>query len=366
MIIIQTPYKYMQGPGLIKELGKHVKSSGKKFLILSSKTPLSLYKDVITKSFEAEEGVSCEFTKFCGEVTRAERDRVADMAKGYDAIIAIGGGKTIDTGKSSANKAGVKFISMPTTASSDAPCSACAVIYNEEGVVIDFEFYATNPSLVIMDSEVIANSPVHTLVAGMGDALATYIESRVCVDHGFTNCFLSHISLSAAALAKLCYDTLLSDGLLAKQSAEKHIVTQQLENIIEANTYLSGIGFESGGLACAHSIQDALTAVPECHKFMHGDRVAFGALCQLVLENRKEEIEEVLEFCTSVGLPVTLRQLGLTEGVEEKVKGVMHIAYAELSAYHMPPKTTSDNLYAAILLANQIGEDYLAAVKECC
>ena len=364
MIIIQTPYKYMQGPGLIKELAKHVKSCGKKFLILSSKTPLSLYRETIEKSFASEEGLSCEFTKFGGEITREERDRVAEMARGFDAVISIGAGKTIDCGKSSANKAGVKFISMPPTASSDAPCSACAVIYNDEGVVIDFEFYATNPALVIMDSEVIANAPVHTLVAGLGDALATYIESRVCVEHGFTNCFLSNISLSAAALARLCYDTLLSDGLMAKQSVEKHIVTQQLENIIEANTYLSGIGFESGGLACAHSIQDALTAIPECHKFMHGDRVAFGALCQLVLENRQEELEEVLAFSTSVGLPVTLRQLGLTQNVEEKIKGVMNIAYAELSAYHMPPKTTSDNLYAAILLTNQIGEDYLAACKE--
>ena len=89
-------------------------------------------------------------------------------------------------------------------------------------------------------------------------------------------------------------------------AAEQHVVTPALERIIEANTYLSGVGFESGGLAAAHAIHNGMTAVPDAHHFYHGEKVAFGTLTQLVLENAPvEEIETVAALCHSVGLPIT-------------------------------------------------------------
>ncbi|SPZ01595.1 glycerol dehydrogenase [Proteus mirabilis] len=89
-------------------------------------------------------------------------------------------------------------------------------------------------------------------------------------------------------------------------------VLLRFENIIEANTFLSGIGFESAGLAAAHAIHNGFTALEECHAMYHGEKVAFGTLVQLVLENSPlEEIEEVLDFCVQVGLPVTLEELGV-------------------------------------------------------
>ena len=64
--------------------------------------------------------------------------------------------------------------------------------------------------------------------------------------------------------------------------------------MIEANTYLSGVGFESGGLAAAHALYNGLTAIPDAHHYYHGEKVAFGTLTQLVLENAPvEEIETV-------------------------------------------------------------------------
>lgn len=60
-----------------------------------------------------------------------------------------------------------------------------------------------------------------------------------------------YATLAALALANLCFDTLLSDGIKAKLAVEAGVSTKAVENIIEANTLLSGLGFESAGLAAA-------------------------------------------------------------------------------------------------------------------
>ncbi len=85
----------------------------------------------------------------------------------------------------------------------------------------------------------------------MGDALSTYFEARANAASGKATMAGGAPALSAQALAKLCYETLLADGLKAKISAENNLPSKALMNIIEANTYLSGIGFESSGLAAA-------------------------------------------------------------------------------------------------------------------
>lgn len=91
-------------------------------------------------------------------------------------------------------------------------------------------------------------------------------------------------------------------------AAEQHVVTPALERVVEANTYLSGVGFESGGLAAAHAIHNGMTAIPDAHHYYHGEKVAFGTLTQLVLENAPvDEIETVAALCHSVGLPITPR-----------------------------------------------------------
>ncbi|MFN3327401.1 MAG: iron-containing alcohol dehydrogenase, partial [Fervidobacterium pennivorans] len=121
------------------------------------------------------------------------------------------------------------------------------------------------------------------------------------------------------------------------------------------------VGFESGGLAAAHAIHNGFTLVEDCHHLYHGEKVAFGTLAQLVLQNSSEkEIEEVLDFCVKVGLPVTLEQMGILDGTEEKIRIVSQAACAEGETIHnMPFKVTPDMVYAAIITADMLGKDYL-------
>ena len=129
--------------------------------------------------------------------------------------------------------------------------------------------------------------------------------------------------MSALALAELCYRTLLADGAEALRAAERKEMTPALERIIEANILLSGLGFESAGLAAAHAVHNALTEVPGSHAFLHGEKVAFGVLVQLMLEKAKpEQVKEVLGFCRSVGLPTTLAEIGCGDLSQEMLSKV--------------------------------------------
>ncbi|BCV19199.1 hypothetical protein ATOBIA_N14890 [Atopobiaceae bacterium P1] len=250
----------------------------------------------------------------------------------------------------------------PTIASSDAPCSALSVLYTDDGAFDEYLFLPSNPNLVLMDTTVIAASPVRLTVSGMGDALATYFEARACVNSDADTCAGGKSTLAAYALAKLCYETLLEDGLKAKIALDAGANTSAVDHIVEANTLLSGIGFESCGLAGAHAIHNGLTLLPETHELYHGEKVAFGTLTQLVLEDvPTDELEEVLDFCCELGLPVTFAQVGIEDPTPEKLMTVAQGACAEGDTMgNMPFEVTPQMVVDALKGADALGRAALA------
>ncbi len=355
--VINSPCKYIQGKGQLESLAEYYKLLGKTHpYVLCGNFVAKNCHNQITKSF-AEDNISCEPIIFSGECSKAEIDKHIANLGDADVVIGIGGGKTLDTAKAIAFYKGLPVMIVPTIASTDAPCSALSVIYTEEGIFEQYLMLPSNPNLVIMDTDLIANSPARLLVAGMGDALATYYEAKACYDANAISIAGGNATKTAITLAKLCLDTLFSDGYKAKIAAENKVVTPALENIIEANTYLSGLGFESGGLAAAHAIHNGFTILDECHKMYHGEKVAFGTLVQLVLENRDmEEILKVIDFCKLVGLPTTLSQLGAGETSKERLMEVAKASTVETETIHnMPFKVTAEAVYAAILVADKLG-----------
>ena len=294
--ILISPSKYVQGSGELYRLGEYVSALGKKALCLITDSGLKRNQAVLDKSFEGS-GVSVDYEAFNRECCKKEIDRIGAVCKekGIDVVIGVGGGKTFDTIKAVGYYHDLPVVIVPTIASTDAPCSALSVIYTEDGVFESYLFLKQNPNLVLVDTDIIAKSPSRLVVAGMGDALATYFEARACEASNASTCAAGTTTMAAQNLAELCYDTLIEEGFMAKLAADNNCCTKSLEKIIEANTLLSGIGFESGGLAGAHAIHNGFTVLPECHHMYHGEKVAFGTLVQLVLEDAPvEEIEEVL------------------------------------------------------------------------
>ena len=118
----------------------------------------------------------------------------------------------------------------------------------------------------------------------MGDALATYFEAEACAQSSAQSMAGGSTTLAARNLARLCYDTLLEYGEQAMWATEHKVVTPALEYVVEANTLLSGLGFESSGLAAAHAIHNVLTALEETHsasarRVCHHGQLVLEAVC---------------------------------------------------------------------------------------
>jgi glycerol dehydrogenase len=360
--VIVAPGKYIQGPGELDRLAEHTGQLGAHAFVIADEFVMNLTGDRVTASY-AKAGAAVTMERFQGEITQAEIERLTARCKESqaDVVVGIGGGKTLDSAKAVAYYCGnLPAVVVPTVASTDAPCSALSVIYKEDGSFERYLFLPSNPAVVVVDTAIIANAPVRLLVAGMGDALATYFEARAAQRAHKLNIVGGHGTQAAMALARLCYDTLLQEGIKAKAAAEAHVITEALERIVEANTYLSGLGFESCGLAAAHAIHNGLSALEETHGAYHGEKVAFGTLAQLVLENAPlDEIEEVIEFCLNVGLPVTLADLGVHTVREEQIRRVAELSCAEgETIFNMPFEVTPEKVYAAILTADRLGHLY--------
>jgi len=306
-----------------------------------------------------DSGYSYVVHDFGGECTLQEIDRVVEAARACQTgtIIGAGGGKVLDTARAAAASLGLPVVNCPTVASSDAPCSALSVIYTSEGIFQEYRFYRKNPDLVLVDTSVIAQGPARLLAAGMGDALATWFEAKTCVAGHVRNMRGGSSTSSALRLAELCYQTLLADGPEALRALELKAVTPSLERIVEANTLLSGLGFESSGLAAAHAVHNGLTAAPPTHKYFHGEKVAFGTLVQLVLEGAsRAQFQEVLSFSRAVGLPVTLAEIGCKDIPEELLNEVSIRATAPGETIHNEPfEVTPAMVSDAILAADANG-----------
>lgn len=360
--IIQSPGKYIQGAAVLSRLGDYLKPLAERWLVVGDKFVLGFTQESLHNSLSAA-GLGFEIVHFGGECSQNEIDRLRAVAEkaGCDAVVGIGGGKTLDTAKALAHYMAVPVAIVPTIASTDAPCSALSVIYTDDGEFERYLLLPHNPNMVIVDTQIVAGAPSRLLAAGIGDALATWFEARACSRSGATTMAGGQCTQAALALAELCYNTLLEQGEKAMLAAEQHVVTPALERVVEANTYLSGVGFESGGLAAAHAIHNGLTAIPDAHHFYHGEKVAFGTLVQLVLENAPlEEIETVASLCHAVGLPITLAKLDIECDIPAKMRIVAEAACAEGETIHnMPGGATADQVYAALLVADQYGQRFL-------
>jgi glycerol dehydrogenase len=349
------PGRYVQGAGALRSLREEIGRLGKKALAVVD----SSVDKIVAPYLKSGDGVTFLCNEFCGECCDPEIERLATIARkeNCDVIIGVGGGKALDTAKAVGFTMHKPVAIVPTLASTDAPCSALSVIYKPTGEFARYLVLPRNPEVVLVDTAIICKAPVRFLVSGMGDALSTWFEAEDCQIKHAGNMTGRVGSMSAYALAKLCYDTLLNYGTAAKLACEAGVVTPALEHVVEANTLLSGLGFESGGLSGAHAIHNGLTILPETHHFWHGEKVAIGTLALLMLTDRPPSvIKEAFDFCEAVGLPITLEQIGLKNITDKQLMDVATAACAPGETIHnAPTEVTPKRVFAAIKAADAEG-----------
>jgi glycerol dehydrogenase len=354
----------VQGKGAISELGTYLKQIGSTPLMVADDLVWGFVAHDVGASLAAA-GLPLQRENFNGNPSAREVDRLAGVIKqtGADVAVALGGGSTIDAVKAAGYLAGIRWADCPTVASTDAPCSALSVIYTEEGEFEEYRFFPRNPELVLVDSQLVANAPVAFLIAGVGDALATWLEARATARSNSKTMAGGLPTVTGTALAQLSWDVLWESALPAIDAVMDNQVTPAVEKVIEANTLLSGLGFESGGLAAAHAIHNGLTAVPMTHGLMHGQKVNIGSVTQLVLEGAPtSDIRAFIEFTTRVGLPNTLTEVGLRADDSDSLKKVADAATVEGETIHsMPFDVGSEDVASALVsierFAVQVRED---------
>lgn len=367
MKAIIFPGKYIQGEGALAELGGTVARLGcKKPMLVWGKRTRAAASDIALEGLK-ERGAECVEWMFGGECTKEEAAEIAaEVSKqGCDVIIGLGGGKCLDVSKGAAAQLGMRVIVCPTVCSSDAPTSACTVWYDKDGVCVGFDLWPFNPDVVIVDTGVMVTAPVEMLKAGIGDALATYIEARASNNSHAGASSGGAPTMTVMALAKLCFETLLADSDAAFVAVEAGVVTPAYDRVVEACTLLSGIGWESGGLCTAHQLGNNLSAFPEAHHHMHGEKVSYGIVTQLMLDWDVEidEIYMIVDFMVEVGLPVTLADLSMETVSKERLMEfcVNNTGEGSFTRNHSFPVSASD-LFNAMLAADAFGKSRKAAV----
>ncbi len=355
-----SPLRYIQGANEFEHIPEYAKSYGRACYIIDG----SLYEDMNERLLELYKGNPDGFIaiSFEGECCQEEINRILKKAgeNKIDVFIGVGGGKTLDTTKLCADDSSLPVFIVPTSASTDAPVSEIAVLYTKEGEYIGSKKVKKNADLVVVDSEIIVKAPKRLFLAGIADALATCLEAEVCEKTGAPNYIGSGYRACKAgmAIARCCQDIIFRDSAKALESLETGTVTEAFENVVEANILLSGLGFLNTGLSTAHGIHSGLTALPEAHSYLHGEKVAFGIVCQLVLEEiEPSKLNCIMTFMTDLGLPVTLADVGV-ESTDENIKVIAKKTVEGPLVHHEEKEVTLGSLCEIIKKADELGKKY--------
>jgi len=349
------PAKIFRGADALNYLGECCKTQGEKVFILGGKTALEKMQGKICKQL-AEAGIQVIATEwYGGECSRTNIENLTTKALEHkaDFIMAVGGGKALDTGKAVAAECRLPIITVPTIAATCAAVTPLTVLYNDNG---EFEcnlFLKDCPAATIIDTMVILEAPAFWLAAGIGDTLAKMYELRGAASAMEPTSF----TISAVTNGQICYDIIKRFGNEALNSVENKQNSKELDSTVDAIILFSGMSSIYGGEklrnAAAHAIYNGLTKVPESHKVAHGLIVGYGNLCLLALEGRSdEEIIEEIKLAKCCKIPTTLKQI--VKLSKEELTRVAQVSAKATAMKCMPFEVTGDMVIQAMHRVDQL------------
>lgn len=308
VIVRGAPAEYVIKPNALEDLEVKLSERGiNRILLVSGVESWKAAK----QAFPTFSDIKVHHEFYNGECTIEEISRITSLASGLNvqAIVGLGGGKVLDTTKAAAANSHVKTILIPTLASNCAPWTPISVIYQSNGMMTHYDIHPTGVDLLLVDPIILAAPPA-LLRAGIGDTLAKWYEADVQI--GRMQKPMPALEVAHFA-AKKCADVMLEYGEQALLDAEHKKSSEAFVRVTEAIIMLGGMvggfGDQYGRVAGAHAIHNGLTSAPESHLALHGDKVAYGILVQLMLEEKYNEIEHLLPFYKKIGLPISLNDL---------------------------------------------------------
>ena len=348
-----APACVLRGQNALAQAGDAIARLGKRPLIVGGSNSLAAAQPYLQPILQQQQLQSAEtaYGKDCSEIS-LETLRAAVQTHEADFIIGVGGGKALDSAKLLAHQCQIPIVTIPTSAATCAAWTALSNIYSEQGAFQYDVTLARCPDLLILDYGLIQTAPQRTLVAGIGDAIAKWYEASVSSGHSEQT-----MIISAVQQARILRDILFQKSAIAL----KEPGSETWQEVTDAVVLLAGVIGGIGGAQCrtvaAHAVHNGLTHLLASHGTLHGEKVAYGILVQLRLEEMLQNNQlaasarqQLLKFYGEIGLPQTLDNLGLGDITLTELQRATEIACNPNSDIHrLPFKVVPEQLMAAMV-----------------
>ena len=348
-----APAQVLRGSQALELSGEAIARLGVRPLIVGGDRTLAAQATPLQLVLEKQQ-LKASFASYspdCSEASLASlREAVASHQA--DLIIGLGGGKALDTAKLLAHQCQLPIVTIPTSAATCAAWTGLSNIYSDQGAFLYDVTLLRCPDLLILDYGLIQTAPQRTLIAGIGDALAKWYEASVSSGS-------STVTLIIAALQQA---RVLRDILFQKSAeALKEPGSEAWREVVDATVLLAGVIGGLGGAQCrtvaAHAVHNGLTHLTAAHDVLHGEKVAYGILVQLRLEEMLQgnqlaasARQQLLKFYAEIGLPQTLDDLNLGNVTLAQLQQAAEIACNPNSDIHrLPFKVVPQQLMAAMV-----------------
>ncbi|MBD2629827.1 iron-containing alcohol dehydrogenase family protein [Trichormus variabilis] len=308
-----SPGKVIRGAGVLSTVASEVARLGTRPFIVSGNHTLDISQESLQPIFQSQElhSVSVSYGVDCCEASLKALRKAAKEHKA-DIIVGVGGGKALDTAKLVAHQLKLPVVTIPTSAATCAAWTALSNVYSATGAFLYDVALSRCPDVLILDYDLIQTAPQRTLVAGIGDAIAKWYEASVSSGH-----LQETLIIAAVQQARVLRDILFQKSAVALQSSGSEV----WQEVVDATVLLAGVIGGLGGAQCrtvaAHAVHNGLTHIAG-HGSIHGEKVAYGILVQLRLEEMIQgnqlaasARQQLLKFYAEIGLPQKLADLGL-------------------------------------------------------
>jgi glycerol dehydrogenase len=347
-----APAQVVRGEGILSSQGEAIATLGQRPLVVGGQHSLPRVQPLIESLTQA--GLAPQTADYGRDCSEATLERLRGIAQAHqtDVVIGVGGGKALDTAKLLAHQIRCPVVTIPTSGATCAAWTALSNVYSEAGAFRYDVALDRCPDRLILDYALIRTSPPRTLIAGIGDGLAKWYEASVS----------SGSSDQTLIISAVQQGRVLRDILFQKTPAAlRQWGGPAWREMVDATVLLAGVIGGIGGAQCrtvaAHAVHNGLTQLPACHDALHGEKVAYGILVQLRLEEMggKSSLataarQQLIQFYRATGLPKTLADLGLGEATLADLQQAADFACREGSDIHHLPFTVSpDALLAAMV-----------------
>ncbi|MBM0741153.1 iron-containing alcohol dehydrogenase family protein [Phormidium sp. CLA17] len=335
-----APAQVIRGQGVLTTAVSAIAQLGQRPLLVGGDRTIATVYTLLHPGFQDHslDAAQASYYPDCSETTLASLRQTAQSHQA-DVIIGLGGGKALDTSKLLAHQCGLPVVTVPTSAATCASWTALSNVYSEDGAFLYDVPLSQCPQLLVLDYDLIATAPQRTLVAGIGDAIAKWYEASVSSGQSQRT-----LLIGAVQQARVLRDILLQKSVAALQNPG----SEDWQDVVDASVLLAGVIGGLGGAQCrtvaAHAVHNGLTHLIASHGTLHGEKVAYGILVQLRLEELVQGSQlaatarqQLLKFYAEIGLPQSLTDLGMATISIADLQQAATIACAESSDIHRLP-----------------------------